>query len=672
MIFPASKKHGHCRSHESEEKCQFAPRLCYSISILEIAFLSLQTQKLKVLTFIIKIFSPHCLQRFRQFFSFKIDPYNSFSRNSYDSFSRNEKADLLLGFLLFHRSLINPKLPINRFQSEMGALTVALSFILACSSSSVAWSKSCRLLCETRDAYSIIGDISCQCDPLCEQMEDCCSDFWQECSQNRSADFKSIEGPVLGSVSCEPLSTVKPKPQGLVGVNMISSCSPNFVPVTEKDSSIQKNCMQGTLFREHYSLEGGRFYLITPVVTQNITYVNHYCALCNYASDEKFNWELIYTDFAQQGHDMTSFSTFWDSPFTIAYTVTNRYPPREQANLFSVRGHSRISKLCFVSRLIKNGFSETCTPLACPRHFKAYCYETNENILTNDPESCRVDFTGGWLLQPIPKNNHNMDFRIIPKRDSIFARIIDNYAEEERAFSEEINCSSMIEPDRTTCWLPHFDYCREIPCGLTMANLTENKTVAENTTVTETENQTKSKSWKGTKILAVTCLIISLLSMFLTAIVFVKTEALQTKILHLQIHCFVAHFAAIFSSISAGFALFRQTADMACEIIAIFLHLSFLTVFSWMNVIAWSLFMMILGQRRFLAELVVQSPKWVESLSHYALGWAAPVVIVLCSIGLENLESLESRKSGVLGSWTMAKMNFVGSTEERAWSTCFG
>ena len=58
-----------------------------------------------------------------------------------------------------------------------------------------------------------------------------------------------------------------------------------------------------------------------------------------------------------------------------------------------------------------------------------------------------------------------------------------------------------------------------------------------------------------------------------------------------------------------------------------------------MHVISWSLIFSILGKRRSLAQLAIKLPKRVESVVHYALGWTIPIVVVLCSIGLNDLLS---------------------------------
>ena len=114
-----------------------------------------------------------------------------------------------------------------------------------------------------------------------------------------------------------------------------------------------------------------------------------------------------------------------------------------------------------------------------------------------------------------------------------------------------------------------------------------------------------------------------------------STEALQTEIWQLQVHCWAANFAAILSCTAAGITSLCKTTEFVCKLVAIALHLSFLSVFSWMHLIAWSLFVMIVGRTRFLAELMIQLPNWVKSYLHFTLGWALPVVIVLCGIGLE-------------------------------------
>ena len=281
-----------------------------------------------------------------------------------------------------------------------------------------------------------------------------------------------------------------------------------------------------------------------------------------------------------------------------------------------------MSNWCFIAPFAKDVDSGSCTPLLCTEPFVGFCAENynSSDVGTPNIKSCQTNFTADWLQEASRKDSNrvfNMDLTIILTRNSIVANVLDQDAQVETRIWEGKNCSAEKGPVDETCWLPGFDSCVEIPCGVSLTKLSA------------------SDSGGGTKLLTITCLFISLLSLLLTVLIYRNTEALQTKIIQLQIHCFVAHIAAILSFIAAGFASFRQTADLVCKIVAIVLHFSFLSVFSWMHIIAWSLFMMILGTRRFLAELVIQSPKWVESFVHYTLGWALPVAIVSCSIILD-------------------------------------
>ena len=127
--------------------------------------------------------------------------------------------------------------------------------------------------------------------------------------------------------------------------------------------------------------------------------------------------------------------------------------------------------------------------------------------------------------------------------------------------------------------------------------------------------------------------------MIFTVTIYCNTDALQTKTTPLQLHCFVANLVAILSCFAASLASFRKTVEVVCKIISIVLHLSFLSVFSWMHVIAWSLFTMTLSKTRFLADLLIQPPKWVKILLRYTFGLAVPMIIVLCSVGLDHLWS---------------------------------
>ena len=465
-------------------------------------------------------------------------------------------------------------------------------------------SKSCANLCGTVNAYSMIHDISCQCDSFCEQIGDCCQDYWDECTNKDNVELKNHMK--LGNVACQTFGLRSSKNEG---VYMVNSCSSEYKNATKSEDEIMQKCSMGSHWqRSKFSTTNNGLSLITPVYVNGVTFVNIFCAICNAITGDVLHWEFYYLDLIAA-----------NVPLPLPWLpklYSNqlfRHPPKDNSSMYSVHGKSRLSKYCFI-RFPGRCSTNSCTPLLCRKPFVAYCQEC-ENVSEIRLQHCMTHFSGPQLLDaaiPIGKKGFHYDLTIIFKDGNVIANIVDNKNGVATEFHKS-NCSHDEELSQETCF-PSKLGCLQSQCSPT------DKTGESN---------------MGTTVLTFIGLCTSLISLILTVVICWKTESIQAKIVRLQIQCFLAHIGAILSFTGAGLVSIRASADWVCKSAAVLMHFSFLAMFSWMNVIAWSLFMMIKGTKMFLDEMVVQSPKWVESKAHYVIGWSVPMITVLISVILE-------------------------------------
>ena len=484
-----------------------------------------------------------------------------------------------------------------------------LSLPLACG-------KSCANLCGTFNAYSIVNGISCQCDSFCEQIGDCCQDYWAECGNKN--DMKQNSYITLGNVSCQSFYLRKPQLSIRLngGVYMVSSCPLEYEDTTEVAKDNIKKCAMGNIWPEKtFSTTNEDLSLIAPVYVNGVTFVNIFCAICNAVTGNVLYWEFYYTDLMQIFHADISLLPF---PPTLFTGNLFRHPSKKDSNLYSVNGLSRLSKYCF-TQFPGSCSTSSCSALVCGFTKVAECQECSpalENI-----SHCHAHFSGTQFLhaaQPFPGKGFHYDLTFIFKDRKVRTNLVNAEVGLTQEFNNSI-CSHTENGSNETCFPSKLD-CRQIPC----------------TTAAQTNPEESSV---GTTILTFVGLGTSLLSLILTLVICWKTESFQEKIVRLQIQCFITHIGAILSFIAAGLIGLRESADWLCQSAAILMHFSFLAMFSWMNVIAWSLFMMIRGTKLFLDEMVVQSPKWVESVAHYVFGWSIPMITVLISIVMEYVLS---------------------------------
>ena len=490
-----------------------------------------------------------------------------------------------------------------------------LAFILV-SFLPFGWGKSCANLCGTNNAYSITLDISCQCDFFCEQIGDCCEDYWEECSTTFQ---NQISQP---TISCQQFFNwvenynVKDDGSAYLGVYMVVSCSANFKTSPFFAKEIIKKCEDGSVVTKmKVSSNSSDIHLVTPVIIENVTYANIFCAICNeVVTGDVQHWELIYLKFAK-GAPIEMLKM----PSQLERERLYRHPSQSQSILYTVHGQSRLSKFCF-KKIYRSCPTVSCTPFVCEEQSITGCEECEQGGVR---KGCMANFSGPEFLiaaKPPQDRGFFFDLAIIFDDGAFIATAVNNFAGKlTRAEIHRDNCSQEVNQGNATCFPSILD-CLEISCDLAV-------------------KEGSSDNNMYTTISTLVGLGVSLISLIMTLIICWKTESFQTKIVRLQIQCFIAHIGAILSFIIAGSVSMRESADWLCKSAAVVMHFSFLAMFSWMHVIAWSVFMMIVGTKRFLVQMVVQSPYWVESAAHYVLGWCSPVIIILLSLMLEYLWS---------------------------------
>ena len=469
-----------------------------------------------------------------------------------------------------------------------------------------AWSKSCANLCGTNNAYSITLDISCQCDVFCEQIGDCCEDYWEECakvSQNK------IINPTISCQRFNFRSEANLYDIHHMGVYMVTSCSEEYkISPIFAEEIIQKCEVASNVTKMTMSTKSSDLHLITPVIIENVTYVNIFCAICNeVVADNIQHWNLIYVEFERGAPiEMIRTPSYFNNNFLY------RFPHQNHSIMYTVNGQSRLSKYCF-TEVKRTCPTISCTPFICTELPQTGCEECKEEGLVRN--GCAANFSAlEFFTVAKPKLDRGFFFDLTIIFDD--GNFIFNAVSSRMGINEEIhreNCSQEERQGNGTCFSSILD-CLEISC---------------------TPAIKEEPSSMHATILTLVGLSISLISLIATLIICWKTESFQAKIVRLQIQCFIAHIGAILSFLIAGSVSMRESADWLCKAAAVVMHFSFLAMFSWMHVIAWSVFMMIVGTKRFLDQMVIQSPKWVESAAHYALGWCSPVIIVLVSITLE-------------------------------------
>ena len=473
----------------------------------------------------------------------------------------------------------------------------------------LAWSKSCANHCGTDTAYSIVHDISCQCDFFCEQIGDCCEDYVSECAEflRRKRHptiscqlFQYKEGPP-DNWGPDPLP-----PESRYGLYMVTSCSAKYENSPIAATKIIKKCAAGS-HTPKKEISSNDLHLVTPVVIEGVTFVNIFCAICNAVDiGHALHWNLLSQSFSKLKRPNETI----ELPSQLKSELLYRFPPQNHSGLHAVHGESRLSKFCFKEVGVTCS-TKTCTPYVC-EDGRSNCYECSDY---STPSGCSTNFSGYQFLNAAKPRSRKLyffyDLTIIFDGGNFIASAVNK----AMGFTREIyrsNCSyEKIQSDEV-CFPSTLD-CLGVSCI----------------------SVTEESSSRGTLILTLVGLCTSLISLILTLVICWKTESFQAKTVRLQIQCFIAHIAAILSFITAGTIRIRGSADWLCKSAAVFMQFSFLAMFSWINVIAWSMFMMIIGTKRFLDNLTVQSPKWVDSTIHYVLGWSSPGIIVLLSVLLE-------------------------------------
>ena len=346
-----------------------------------------------------------------------------------------------------------------------------------------------------------------------------------------------------------------------------------------------------------------------PVTYKGKTYRNIYCARCNYAGnyqDLEF-WEIL----LPMGTIIKNPNNFLGRPLRADKTM--RLPPKKSdRKFFNTHGMTRMSQLCFTKTFWdlncnKNAKKKNCTPSICENWEQYGCKEC-----PGKQTNCWSNYNATWL------KNEARSWYSLRKNFFDLSIIITGYGLEVNQITKEgtkpllppKTCPSQENEDK--CYLPGVGNCTLLPsCSF------------------------QRKRPLGSTVTMVG-LFISVFSLVLTLGIYCRNTSICTKIIQLQAQCFAAHLGAIVCFIAGGFLTMRFKADGFCKASAIVTHFAFLSVFSWMNVIAWSLFTLMRGTQRFvfIVDGIHASKLW-EFLSQFVFGWALPLIITAVSAGLE-------------------------------------
>ena len=144
------------------------------------------------------------------------------------------------------------------------------------------------------------------------------------------------------------------------------------------------------------------------------------------------------------------------------------------------------------------------------------------------------------------------------------------------------------------------------------------------------------------RLITMISLIVSLISLIILFLVHSFSRKLQTSTAILQMNCFVAHFLSMLSFLAASFLSFKDIPIWLCKTVAIFAHFSFLAMFGWMNILAWSLFLTIKSLHRQVTcanshqnNNLVNVDYFGERILCLVLGWVLPLVAVAISFGFD-------------------------------------
>ena len=288
-------------------------------------------------------------------------------------------------------------------------------------------------------------------------------------------------------------------------------------------------------------------------------------------------------------------------------------------------------------------FSSWDAKLGC-----AECPEMRKQLT----ENCTQEFSWELLLnlsqfQPPPGRNF-FDFTIVitGSRMRLFSPDDD--------VGVEVNVNSTCNYGNGTMGMPNLDSCVEMPC------LPNSLCLIVDPFGDLGPNQRKEYSLTTMEILTLSGLSISLIALIITLWTYYRISLLNLNMIRLQAHSFTAHLCAIIGFLIAGIVSLRAASHWLCKVAAIFSHFAFLSVFSWMHIIAWTLLASIIGT----ANLTTLDNQWswklASIIAQYAVGWIPPLVITLISAGLDFLWApgfMEYGEGGLC--WIGSKMGLL-------------
>ena len=440
----------------------------------------------------------------------------------------------------------------------------------------------------------------------------------------------------------------------VIGVAMVVTCPPAFAATATTDEEAEKATLvescEARSTETFSTLSDDYIYRNLPLTTETgITYANYYCAVCNSVAEDYSFWKLILQNIETRQIPKAHVNLNVDVNLRTTRLPTSELNPRIGRNNDSdaVFGLNRTIPLCFVPYADELLSSERKMKLR-----KCFVDFLMNDTGVNWIGACLVHgpaFIGPHFDLTILVSNHNLlaEFHRVKKREVEEKEKVVRTCEpliEQGTVTTQRNVTTHDENTAQNhsydyilpCFVPSFsDGCVKVPC---LSQNTLNADANASVTISGTKAQFAYHA-SILKYLSFASLLISLLSILLILVIYALSPSLRSHFVTLQLHCFSAHVFSILTFMAASFVSFKQIPSWFCRGIAISAHFSFLSIFSWTNILAWSIFIMV---HRMLTQVsTVASGTNLNTsicgIAFYVTAWAAPLLLVAVGVGLSSV-----------------------------------
>ena len=416
---------------------------------------------------------------------------------------------------------------------------------------------------------------------------------------------------------------------------MVTTCPPAFSAAATADEDAEKRALvrscEAWTTETFLYLSDINVYHNLPLTTKTgITYANYYCAVCNSVVDDFSFWRLIVLNighydlpktqdfYLNVGMSTVRLPVFEISP-VLGLNLIHRLCYMPIADLWPIKTKKEIME-CFVDLLTnetgvdwKNACNYKYNDL--PQFdLTILVIDNNLMIETNEVEAPQVKVKENDVRSCDPLNGTSSE-RVTKQKDTTR----DENTVENRGFMH-------------LCFVPSISGgCVKVPCLSHTFKSNENASV-------NISGQAARFAHHGfiLKHLSLASLLISLLSILLVLIIYVVSPSLRSHFVTLQLHCFSADVFSILTFIIASFASFKQIPGWLCRGIAIAAHFSFLSVFSWRNILAWSIFLMVHRAKTRVSNIAdgTNFDTSFRGIASYMTAWATPLLLVAVGVGM--------------------------------------